>query len=269
MYPTIQIFGREIATYALFAAAGILAVLAWLFAASSRRKLPPENAVITGLVSCIGVFLGGHVLYTLTNLPNMILAFSHYNAFPDFWTFIQHLLSLMGGMVFYGGLLGGIAAAWVYMRIAKLNIPAYADLFAPAVPLFHIFGRVGCFFGGCCYGIEWPGGFVYTHAPIPEANGVARLPVQLIEAGWNLLLFLALACLLYKGLCRGILFYVYLFCYAPARFILEFFRGDTLRGIWFGLSTSQWISLLLILAAVFGLWRRAYRLKKQQYNKAE
>ena len=65
MYPTIQIFGREIATYALFAAAGILAVLAWLFAASSRRKLPPENAVITGLVSCIGVFLGGHVLYTL------------------------------------------------------------------------------------------------------------------------------------------------------------------------------------------------------------
>lgn len=129
----------------------------------------------------------------------------------------------------------------------------WASLTAPAIPLFHVFGRVGCFLGGCCYGLPSAWGFVYRYSPVAEANGVSRFPVQLVEAAWNLVLFLLLARLQRRG--RDRLLPLYLALYAPARFLLEFLRGDAYRGIFLGLSTSQWISLFLFPAALYALLR--------------
>ena len=62
--------------------------------------------------------------------------------------------------------------------------------------------------------------------------------------------------MLQKGKMKHYLFFLYLAIYAVGRFILEFFRGDTYRGIWFGVSTSQIISILILLfCGVFGLYK--------------
>ena len=136
----------------------------------------------------------------------------------------------------------------LYLRIRRLPFAAYADIAAPAIPLFHAFGRIGCFLGGCCYGIPWEGGITYTRALSPEANGVARFPVQLLESALLFALFFLLAALFRRGALRAKLLALYLAVYAVLRFLLEFLRGDAIRGVYFGLSTSQWISLAILLA---------------------
>lgn len=78
-------------------------------------------------------------------------------------------------------------------------------------------------------------------------------PCSWWEAAWNLVLFLLLARLQRRG--RDRLLPLYLALYAPARFLLEFLRGDAYRGIFLGLSTSQWISLFLFPAALYALLR--------------
>ena len=58
-----------------------------------------------------------------------------------------------GGWVVYGGILGGIFGGWVYCRMKKLDFPAYFNMLIPTVVLAQAFGRIGCFFAGCCYGV--------------------------------------------------------------------------------------------------------------------
>ena len=109
----------------------------------------------------------------------------------------------------------------------------------------------------------------YTHLLVEAANGVRRFPVQLVEAGFNLLLFVVLAWLLKKGLCKGKLFLLYLLAYSAGRFVLEFWRGDAYRGFLFGVSTSQWISILLFVAAGCALLWQGLRAKKRMQPASE
>ena len=66
---------------------------------------------------------------------------------------------LSGGFVFYGGLFGALAAVWLFCRRRKVPFSQLGADLVPAVPLFHTFGRVGCFLAGCCYGIPAPAGW--------------------------------------------------------------------------------------------------------------
>ncbi len=247
MYPIVTIFGRPIGTYALSSVAGIL-LAGWYACRAARRRGVDDNEIIVLLlVSAVGILLGSHVLYALTNLPALLRYLSESANLP-LGDWFRGLLPYVGGAVFYGGLLGGLAAGALYLRIRRLPFAAYADIAAPAIPLFHAFGRIGCFLGGCCYGIPWEGGITYTRALSPEANGVARFPVQLLESALLFALFFLLAALFRRGALRGKLLALYLAVYAVLRFLLEFLRGDAIRGVYFGLSTSQWISLAILLA---------------------
>lgn len=247
MYPIVTIFGRPIGTYALSSVAGIL-LAGWYACRAARRRGVDDNEIIVLLlVSAVGILLGSHVLYALTNLPALLRYLSE-SANLSLGDWFRGLLPYVGGAVFYGGLLGGLAAGALYLRIRRLPFAAYADIAAPAIPLFHAFGRIGCFLGGCCYGIPWEGGITYTRALSPEANGVARFPVQLLESALLFALFFLLAALFRRGALRGKLLALYLAVYAVLRFLLEFLRGDAIRGVYFGLSTSQWISLAILLA---------------------
>ncbi len=100
---------------------------------------------------------------------------------------------------------------------------------APSVPLFSLLQPDRLFLGGCCFGVECRIGFVYHYSPIPEANGVTRFPIQLIEAAGNLIFIFYPFLSPEKDRLKGKLFCLYLLCYAPMRFLLEFGRGDTLR----------------------------------------
>ena len=163
-------------------------------------------------------------------------------------------LRFFGGLVFFGALIGGIIGAMVGIRVAGLNYKNVEMAVVPYIPIGHSIGRVGCVFAGCCYGMEYEGAFAiyYKRSVAGAVPGQGYFPVQLLEACINIILCFALLKVRTIAKKRFSLLAVYLVFYATARFILEFFRGDKIRGIYFYISTSQWISLLLLaLGSVF------------------
>lgn len=194
-----------------------------------------------------GGFLGAKLLAILTFIPQMAAGK------------VSILDLLTGGFVFYGGLIGGIGGLFLYVKIYKCKVIQYFDIFAPSVPLGHAVGRMGCFFAGCCYGMELPAGSTFSliypewYARYGTPVGTPLLPMQLIEAFSLLVLYAVLEILFYRTKRSGISLFTYIFAYGILRFVLEFFRGDLIRGIGGGLSTSQWISLALIVCATVAL----------------
>ena len=207
------------------------------------------------LFSCIGVFIGGSALYGLTRIKYWHFLFEA----DDLLSFIQVFVYIFGGSVFYGGLLGGMAVAAFVMKKRGYPSDLMTDCAAPAVALFHGFGRIGCFLGGCCYGKEVPWGVTFRNSLNESANGVPRIPVQLFEAGFEFLMFFVLWQLLRRGRFEGRLFALYLAVYGVFRFCIEFLRGDDYRGFILGLSTSQFISVFTVIGALLYIAVRTSR----------
>lgn len=246
MYPIIKIFNREIPTYAVMALIGIFISGIYAVKSISKKGKDDNEIIYMLLIAAIGVFIGGHLLYGIVNINEIINIFKNIKQYSGFIPFIKDLALLFSGQVFYGGLIGGIIAGLIYGKKKKLD-KDYYDVMAPTIPLFHSFARIGCFLGGCCYGIPSKIGFTYHHAIVESANNVTRFPVQLLEAALNFILFLVLNKMLKKEKYKSNLMYIYLYSYAVIRFLLEFLRGDTYRGkIWI-FSTSQIISILIII----------------------
>ncbi len=159
------------------------------------------------------------------------------------------LLDIANGFVVYGGIIGGIAGGYVYCQRHKLNFLRYADLIMPAVALAQGFGRIGCFLAGCCYGMETEGAFSVVFRDSAYApNGVKLLPTQLMSSGLNFLHFAVLMWLSGKWKRDGQTAAMYLIFYSVGRFVMEFFRGDLIRGSVGSLTTSQFISLFAAAA---------------------
>ncbi|MCR4596712.1 MAG: prolipoprotein diacylglyceryl transferase [Lachnospiraceae bacterium] len=264
MLPTVSIFGYDVGTYTICSVIGMMvASLYVFFRVKGRSDLDSVQLINLAAISGLGAFFGAHILFAFTKRNIVIMVISDPSRFfTDFEQSLQVLLNIFGGMVFYGGLIGGLIAGIYYSKHLKhmnLDTWLYADVYAPAIPLFHMFGRVGCFLGGCCYGIENKWGFVYHSAPIPESNGVVRLPIQLIEATGNLLLFLFLHILSKRSHRKGVLMPSYIAMYSIMRFTLEYYRGDSIRGFYGCFSTSQWISIMLLIVSVVVLgiiWKK-------------
>jgi phosphatidylglycerol:prolipoprotein diacylglycerol transferase len=162
------------------------------------------------------------------------------------------LLSLArSGGVFYGGLILAVLVAFWY--IGRHNLPFWrtCDVFAPAIALGHVTGRLGCLAAGCCYGrptdVAWA---ITFRNPLAAANvgtplGIPLHPTQLYEAGAELLILVALLATERRGRpFPGRTFWAYMLLYAVSRYIIEMFRGDP-RGMVLGFSTSQFISIIL------------------------
>ena len=249
MYPYFTLFGKTIGLYPLISVIGVLLALFFTYRLAEKRKLDEIKMLYLMLIAFAGGVIGAHILYGLVGFDQIIWFVRNINSIDSFGTLINRIVAIFGGGVFYGGLLGGIAAGAIYLKKAALSAE-YADIAITSVPLFHVFGRIGCFMGGCCYGTESPFGFTYTRALIPEANGVSRFPVQLLESFLCLLLFLVMFRLIKRRLLCGKLLPFYFISYGTIRFLLEFLRGDEIRGRWLFFSTSQWISIVLIIAGI-------------------
>ena len=101
------------------------------------------------------------------------------------------------------------------------------------------------------------GAITFDHSPVAP-NGVPLFPMQIVETICNLIIFIILLITYKKFLGTYKTVGLYLILYSIVRFTLEFFRGDLIRGIYFSVSTSQWISvaLLIIGIAIFIYERR-------------
>ncbi|WP_434311146.1 prolipoprotein diacylglyceryl transferase [Hominifimenecus sp. rT4P-3] len=250
--------------YPMVAAAG--AVLTLLFAEriAQKKGVPAFHMIEFLLWSAVGVLIGSHLLYGLIHGRDLLLVIQNFDQITGPDMFLSCLAAIFGGSVFYGGLLGGMAVGFLFLkRHPSYDRPLFLDISACSIPLFHSAARVGCFLAGCCYGIEWPAGVTFHHSLIPGANGVARFPVQLLEAAFELALFCFLFFLFHHRKQQGRLLELYLILYGIGRFLFEFLRGDDdLRKIFFGLSTSQWIAILTVGAACV-LYRQSKKSQKQ------
>ena len=247
MIANFYFLGREVSAYLLICLAGVLLTLLLTYRLTERRGLDPIRTLTAMLIGFGSAVIGSHILYGFTVFAEVRRLFAGLFTFPTWAAFARQFSLAFGGAVFYGGLLAGVFAAMLYLHRERQTLGAYADLCTVGIPFFHSIGRLGCFFSGCCFGIEMEGGIVYRHSMLPMANGVPRFPVQLAESACNVLIFLFLLSRLKRGKGRGRLLLWYLLLYSAARFLLEFLRGDDYRGFVGVLSTSQFISVLLIL----------------------
>ncbi|MCI2047771.1 MAG: prolipoprotein diacylglyceryl transferase [Faecalibacterium sp.] len=262
MLPQIEWFGRIIPTYGLLAAAAAAAALCWIFFRSPALGLSRENSVYIAAFGGVGALLGAKALYLLLALPELWRDLPLLRTAPQaFWA-----RYVTGGMVFYGGLLGALLGMRWAAGQYRVRLRDYCSVLIPAVALAHGIARIGCFCAGCCYGVENARfGIAFSVSPVAP-NGIKLLPVQLIEAAAEGLIFLALVWFTAKPARRPYTLCTYLLLYAPVRFCLEFWRGDVARGIWLGLSTSQWISGVVMAGALFWAAGRLRQAKQQPQN---
>lgn len=250
MLPEFSLFGLTIPTYGLIAVVGALLAILFIWFRSPKLGIKRDDAVYVMVMGGIGAIIGAKLLYILTVLPEFIRDLPLIGT--NFGEFAR--LYLLGGMVFYGGLLGGIFAAWLTARSYKIDLRRFYPAVIPALALFCGIGRIGCLMAGCCYGVETtsPLGIIFTHSELAP-NGVALVPTQIIEAVFDFLLFGFMIWYTKDEKRNSSALKLYLIVYSVFRFVLEFFRGDSVRGLWFGLSTSQWVSLAVVIGVVI-IW---------------
>jgi phosphatidylglycerol:prolipoprotein diacylglycerol transferase len=167
------------------------------------------------------------------------------------------------GFVLYGGLIAGVAAGILYIKMRGQSIAAIADLSAPSIMLALAFGRIGCFLNGCCHGVR---GTAFTCVSFPAESPAAREqnkgwneksdpvhPTQLYETVAALAFFFFLSWLYRKKRkAHGEVFLIMTMLYSSWRFLIEFARGDE-RPQWLGeLSYSQVVSIALFV--ISGVW---------------
>lgn len=256
--------GLTIRWYGVFTALGFMAGFLLMVARAPRHGISRDRvadftflAMVAGLVCARGLFVLQEWDYFGRNVGEIIR--------------IDH-----GGQVFYGGFLGAVAAVAVYARCKRVGLADVADLFAPALPLGHAFGRIGCFLNGCCFGIPY-GGPCSVHYPAGEAysgtlqaqvlqgqvgvdavQSLPVFPVQLVAAAGNVAICLVLLVVAPRLKAKGQLFALYAVLYSVARFSTEFVRGDHVSPP-LGVTPAQWVSMGVFpvaLAAFVWLGRR-------------
>ena len=224
--------------YGLMIAIGILAAYVTAEYRAKKHGLDPDKIFYLVIWAVVGGFAGAKVLYFLTRLK-------------DIMENPRVLLDLADGFVVYGGIIGGIYSAMAYCRIKKMPFLKYFDLVMPSVALAQGFGRIGCFLAGCCYGRETDSALgIVFHNSSYAPNDVKLLPTQLISSGLDFLLCAVLILLDRKKKGDGQIAGAYLVLYSIGRFILEFYRGDLIRGNVGALTTSQFIAIFVAMAGV-------------------
>jgi phosphatidylglycerol:prolipoprotein diacylglycerol transferase len=246
---------------------GLMMFLAFLSAGlvhrseTKRKGLDPEITWDLLFMAVVGGILGAKIYYLLLNFPRLV---------ED----PLRLIFARGGLVWYGGFLGGFSLVVWQIRRLKLDLPVQADMIAPGLALAYAVGRVGCFLvgddwgrpTGSWVGIAFPRGTPPTRVDIIEREFgihvdpelIARYgdmvpvhPTQLYEVGLSLLIFFFLWSIRKHPHAKGWLFMVWLSLAGTERFLVEFFRAKDDRFFGF-LTLAQAISLILVLVGVAG-----------------
>ena len=233
-----------IPSYGMMIVVALIAVNTAAMIICSRRGIVFYDFLILEGYAGLGAIIGSKLLFlcTVFNEIDWSRLFSDHSYFNMY---------MKGGFVFFGGLLCALPAVFCGSRIHGIRIAQFLDVFAFVIPLGHGIGRIGCFLAGCCYGIESDGPIsVVFPAGGFAPSGSGRVPTQLIEA-ISLFAISIIVLIVYLRRKKAGAFPFYLIAYSIIRFVIEFYRGDAERGIIFGLSTSQWICVFILLVTTF------------------
>ncbi len=264
--------------YAYGVMLGTSLVVAWYFVmhqGTRKEALSREHMANAFIATAVLAIAGARLLFILTNLEE----FTN----PARWFALRE-----GGLVAYGGFLGGLAGSAIYWKIKRGSLLAWADVVAPPLGLGLFFTRIGCYLFGCDFGAPlsaeaplWlkdlgtfpgPGGGHEHGSPaflhhvqqddlLPTAaTSLPVHPTQIYESLAGVALFGVCMLVWSRRRFRGQVILVLTALYGLWRFFIEYVRDDPERGFYFGFSTSQLISLALVPFAIL-----AYlMLRKQQ-----
>lgn len=238
-------------TYGLFMATALLVAWIWFQRNAAREGIDPERAGPIAFWTVVAGLLAAKLGLVLVDLP-------WYLERP---TRLLSVDLLQAAGVVWIGLLGGLTTMIALAWRGGIPLGRLLDAAALPIPAAQAIGRLGCLAAGCCFGAacSLPWGITYASSVAHDRTGVPLgvplHPTPLYEALWTagvvLPLLLAVRA---RRRTPGEVALAYLVLYGAGRFVIEFFRGDRLRGLWFGgaLSTSQIISLLVVPAALAG-----------------
>ena len=244
MHPILFDFGFfQLPSYGVLLATAVIVALWTLRLRADRAGMDGTQLVDFGLWLVIWALIGAKLLLILVELPR----------------YLNDPASILGtiraGGVFLGGFLAALVAAVILLRRYKLQALPSFDVLSPSIALGHVIGRIGCLLAGCCWGAacELPWAIAYTN-PIAAENLGTPLhqhlhPFPVYSSLFNLGLYALLAAYYRRRPAAGRVFATYLLLYGVGRFLLEWTRGDAIRGFVLGgaLSTSQLISAALII----------------------
>jgi phosphatidylglycerol:prolipoprotein diacylglycerol transferase len=217
-----------------------------------REGLDPEIVFDMAFWVFLGGLGGARLFYVIQYWGRGITSFLEIF---QFWK---------GGIVFYGSIIGGAVAFFVYHRLRPFPLRPFLDVMAPSIAVGILFGRLGCFLNGCCFGdtcnLPWAVAFPKASPPWdmhhylklipPDALWSLRVhPTQLYASLDGLILLILLSA--YYPLRRrdGEVMGLLMFTYPVTRVLIEYLRND--EGVFFaGLTISQNISLALLLGGV-------------------
>lgn len=223
-------------SYGVMIAIGVALCILMGMKRAKNQGLRSESVLDLGILCVVTGFIGAKLLFILISLPQ----------------FLEDPLSVLGssGFVVYGGIIVGVAAAFLYCRVKKLSFFAYFDLLAPSVSVAQAFGRLGCFLAGCCYGKETDSvfGVVFPEGSFAPA-GVKLIPTQLISSAGDFAIMIILLLFSKKSKYRGDVGALYLLLYGIGRFCVELLRVNEQGGFW-GLTTAQLISVLFVIISL-------------------
>lgn len=226
---------------------------------AKRLKIEPSKVENLTIWILVGIVVGARIWYVLEH-------WSYYSS-----NLSEILKVWEGGLVFYGGFIGGVIGAFIYLRISHLSFSRTADAFGPGLAIAIGIGRIGCFLNGCCFGkitnswigIQFPRRWfppVYVsqlQRGLIHNNSLWSLrviPTQNISTIDLLVIFGILWYLRDKKPFEGFIFYLFLGLYSLHRFIIDFFRyyeGNAL--IFKVLTLSQVVSLGMIIFSIIAI----------------
>ncbi|MEQ9402145.1 MAG: prolipoprotein diacylglyceryl transferase [Cyclobacteriaceae bacterium] len=240
MHPELFNIGNfTIHTYGFMIMLG--ASLGYFYMARSANKdlgIEKDKIQHLAILVIISAFIGGKLFFYMEN-PGYYFS-SYGNLSRNFRT----------GFVFYGSLLFAIPITVWYFRKQKWPLWPMLDRLAITACIIHGTGRLGCFFAGCCHGIEtdvpWAVTFTDPLSQAPLHTGLH--PTQLYSSAMVLSILVLLLMFKRHERFQGQLIFVYVMLYAAGRSVIEIFRGDEERGFIIDgvLSHSQFISIIVI-----------------------
>lgn len=175
----------------------------------------------------------------------------------------QHLLEIFmtwrGGLSIHGVIIGSILIIYFYTKHNNISLLKYTDLFAYGMIFAQAIGRWGNFFNSEAFGsptnLPWKLYIPYANRPMEYTNFEYFHPTFLYESLWDIVVFIILITVIRKNFKEktGSITCFYLILYSIGRFVIEGLRIDNIYVI-FGLPLAQFISLILIIAGIIGLY---------------